>query len=80
MCLETYRKTMSKKVETSETQQATFMDELLKNGTTILTAKSPEDLAEMVNGIPSDVKYGAGAAGRNKETGAWTLRIDLLKD
>ena len=65
---------------TTETKQPAFVEELLKNGTTTLTAKSREELAEMVNNIPADVRYGAGAVGQNIETGEFSLRIDLIKD
>ena len=69
---------MSKKTDTTEkTQQPAYIDELLKNGTTIMTANTRDELAEMVNAIPADVKYGAGAVGHNHDTGAFTLRIDL---
>lgn len=54
-----------------------FVKELLANGSVILTANSREELAEMVNDIPADCSYGAGAAGRNRETGVYCLRIDL---
>ena len=70
--------TMSKKDENSQTQQPAFVEELLKNGTVILTAYSREELAEMVNNIPADVKYGAGAVGKNRDTGAFTLQIDII--
>lgn len=69
---------MSKKDENSQTQQPAFVEELLKNGTVILTAYSREELAEMVNNIPADVKYGAGAVGKNRDTGAFTLQIDII--
>lgn len=75
---------MSKKAtETNETQQPeecgapAYIEELLKNGTTILTAKSRDELAEMVDNIPAEVHYGAGAVGFNPETGAFTLRVDI---
>ena len=69
---------MSKKDENSQTQQPAFVEDLLKNGTVILTANSREELAEMVNDIPADVKYGAGAVGKNRDTGAFTLQIDII--
>lgn len=70
---------MSKtKNETEKTQQPDFVKELLENGTTILTAKTRDELAELVNNIPADVKYGAGAVGHNHETGLFSLRIDKL--
>ena len=67
---------MSKKTET-ETKQPAHVAELLLNGTTTITAKTREELTEMVNEIPADCSYGAGAVGRNPETGVFTLRIDL---
>lgn len=61
----------------STEQQPAFMKELLDNGTTILTAKSRDELAKMVNNIPADVHYGAGAVGFNPETGDFSLRLDI---
>ena len=69
---------MSKKTtETTETKQPAFVEELLKNGTAILTANTRDELAEMVNDIPADVRYAAGAVGHNPETGVFTLRVDI---
>jgi hypothetical protein len=70
---------MAKKNEKKQ-EQPTYVDELLKDGTTVLTAKTCEELADMVNQIPADCRYGAGAVGRNHETGMFTLRLDTLKD
>lgn len=63
--------------ETVESSQPAFVAELLNNGTAILTAKTREELAEMVNDIPADCSYIAGAVGFNPETGAFTLRVDI---
>ena len=69
---------MSKKTQqTTEPKQPPFVEELLKNGTTVLTAKTRDELAEIVNDIPADVKYAAGAVGHNTETGDFTLRVDI---
>ncbi len=79
-------KTMSKKNETpavdgspvdNQPQQPAHVAELLLNGTITLKAKSRDELAEMVNDIPADCSYGAGAVGFNPETGMYSLRIDL---
>ena len=67
---------MGKKSET--TQEQPFMKELLDNGTTILTAKTLDELAEMVNGIEAEVIV--GATGRNRETGLFTLQVELSKN
>lgn len=69
---------MSKKATEEKQQQPAYVEELLKNGTAILTAKTREELAGMVNDIPANVRYGAGAAGYNPETGAFTLRVDIV--
>ena len=58
-------------------QQPAYLAELLETGTTILTAKSRDELAEMVNNIPADVHYGAGAVGFNHETATYSLRLDI---
>lgn len=72
---------MSKKTQqTTETKQPPFVEELLKNGTAILTAKTRDELTEMVNDIPADVRYGAGAVGFNNETGDFTLRVDITNN
>ena len=69
---------MSKKSQTTEeTKQPAFVEELLNNGTTILTAKTRDELAEMVNTIPADCRYMAGAVGFNPETGDFSLRLDI---
>lgn len=69
---------MSKKTKTTETKQPPFVEELLTNGTAILKAKTLDELTEMVNGIPANVKYGAGAAGYNTDEGVFTLRVDII--
>lgn len=66
--------------ESAEPKQPAYVEELLKNGTAILTAKTRDGLADMVNDIPADVRYGSGAVGYNPETGAFTLRVDIIND
>ena len=69
---------MSKKTtKTDDIQQPPHVAELLLSGTAILTAKTRDELAEMVNDIPADAKYAVGAVGHNPETGAFTLRVDI---
>ena len=69
---------MSKKSQpTDKTKQPDYVAELLLNGTVTLTAKTREELAEMVNDIPADVRYAAGAVGHNTETGDFTIRVDI---
>jgi hypothetical protein len=60
--------------------QPPYIAELLLNGTVTLTAKTREELAEMVNDIPADCKYGAGAVGRLLDGSGYVLQVDLIKD
>ena len=62
---------------TAESGSPAFIKELLETGTTILTAKTRDELAEMVNDIPANCSYGAGAVGFNPETGDFSLRLDI---
>ena len=68
---------MSKK---TDEQQPVYVEELLKNGTAVLEAPTREALAEMVNGIPADVRYAVGAVGRKQDGSAYTLRVDIIKN
>ena len=61
----------------AQEKQPAHVAELLLNGTVTLTAQSREELAAMVNDIPADCSYGAGAVGRHPETGEYSLRIDI---
>ena len=66
--------------EQQAASQPDYVADLLKNGTTTLTAPTREELGEMFDQIPADVRVGAGAVGRNSETGAFTLLIHLIKN
>ena len=68
---------MSKKK--TKTDEPAYIAELMKSGTVTLTAATPEELAAMVNEIPTDCSYGSGACGFNPETGEYSLRIDITK-
>lgn len=63
--------------QNQEQNQPAYVAELLLNGTVTLTANTREELAEMVDNIPAECHYGAGAVGRNPETGKYSLRVDL---
>ena len=71
------KKATEKTEETKETKQPAYVGELLKNGTVTLTANTREKLAEMVDNIPAECHYGAGAVGKNPDTGLFSLRIDI---
>ena len=71
---------MSKNKDTKQpdVKQPDYMEELLEKGQVTLKAKTRDELAAMVNDIPADVKYCAGAVGQNFDEGCFTLRLDLI--
>lgn len=69
---------MSKKNQAKANQPA-FITELLTKGTVTLQAASREEFGTIIDQIPASIRYGAGAIGRNSETGIFSLRIDLVK-
>ena len=70
------------KTEDPQEQQAQpdYVADLLKNGTTTLTAPTREKLGDMLDQIPADVRIGAGAVGQNRDTGLFSIRIDIIKN
>lgn len=66
------------KTAKEQTVQPKYIEELLKNGTTVLQANTREELAEMINEIPADCRYMAGAVGRTRDNGTYTLRVDII--
>lgn len=71
------QQTQEVKQETAQTES--FLDTLKDKGTVVITAASREGIAELVNTISADVKYGAGAVGYNHETREYSLRLNLIK-
>lgn len=63
----------------TETKQPAHVEELLKNGTATLRAKTREELDMMVQQIPADTRIAAGAVARNRESGDYVLRVDIIK-
>ena len=68
----------NKKNEDGGAQQPAHVAELLLKGSTILKAATCEELAAMVDDVPADIRYSAGAVGRTAD-GTYTLRIDIMK-
>lgn len=65
--------------KTNTEKQPAHVAELLLNGTATLRAKTREKLDEMVQQLPVDVKIAAGIVCRNRETGDYVLRVDIMK-
>ena len=59
-------------------QQPAYIAELLEKGTVTLTATNREDFGDLIDAIPAEVRYAAGAIGKNPETGVFSLRLDLV--
>ena len=75
---------MSKKTDTPQAQeqaaqQPAHVVELLDKGTVTLQAKTREELADQIDNIPAEVRYAAGAIGKNPTTGLYQLRLDIIK-
>lgn len=64
----------------SETKQPAQIAELLSAGTTVLTAKTREELAEIIAQIPADCKIASGAVGYSPDTDSFTQKIEIIKD
>lgn len=70
---------MSKKNQAKAKTEPSYIQELLDKGHVILRASSRDEFAEMIDQIPAQTRYAAGAVGRNTLTGLFELRIDLVK-
>ena len=69
---------MSKKNQAKAKTEPSYIQELLDKGHVILRAASRDEFAEMIDQIPAQTRYAAGAIGRNTLTGLFELRIDLV--
>ena len=65
--------------QATEGDLSAFVTQLRQEGRAILSASTREQLAEMVNNIPADCKYGVGAVGQNPESGLFSMQIDIVK-
>lgn len=70
----------TKATQTSKNEQPEYVADLLLNGTAVLSAKSRDELAEMVNEIPANCKYAVGAVGRSQDGCTYTLQVDIIKN
>ena len=60
-------------------KQPSYLDELNERGTAAVSAKTRDELTEIVCDIPATIRYAVGAVGKNNDSGLFTLRIDLIK-
>lgn len=74
---------MSNKKTDEQTQQSPELVQLLTNGNVTLTAETREELqakAEAVAAEAGDKIVAVGAVGQDRETGDFTLRLDILNN
>ena len=74
---------MSNKKTDEQTQQSPELVQLLTNGNVTLTAETREELqakAEAVAAEADDKIVAVGAVGQDRETGDFTLRLDILNN
>jgi len=71
---------MSKKKTQSKVEQPGYVTELLEKGTVILRAASRDEFGEMIDTIPASVRYSVGGVGRNRNSGLFELRLDIIND
>ena len=71
---------MSKKTKQAKPEQPAYMEELLTKGTVILRSQFSDDFGDMLDVIPASVRYAAGAIGKNRMSGLFELRLDIIND
>lgn len=67
-----------KKAQAKAKKEPSYVQELLEKGHVILRASLRDEFAEMIDQIPAETRYAAGAVGRNTLTGLYELRLDLV--
>ena len=70
---------MSKKNQAKAKQQPSYIQELLDKGHVILRAASRDEFGDMIDQIPANTRYAAGAIGKNPTSGLYQLRLDIIK-
>ena len=75
---------MSKKKTQAEQpqkpEQPAYVEELLTKGTVILRASCRDEFGEMIDTIPASVRYSVGGVGRNRNSGLFELRLDIINE
>ena len=59
-----------------QTQQPAYVKELLEKGVVVLSGRSREELAEMLDNIPADCSYYAGCITKSYDTGLYRLQVN----
>ena len=57
-----------------------YVKELLEKGVVVLSGRSREELAEMLDNIPADCSYYAGCITKSYDTGLYRLQVNRKED
>ena len=54
-----------------------YVKELMEKGAVVLTGRTPDELAEMVDNIPADVAYYASGITKYLDSGLYRIQVNL---
>ena len=57
-----------------------YVKELLEKGVVVLSGRSREELAEMLDNIPADCSYYAGCITKSYDTGLYRLQVNRKEE
>ena len=57
-----------------------YVKELLEKGVVVLSGRSREELAEMLDNIPADCSYYAGCITKSYDTGLYRIQVNRKED
>ena len=57
-----------------------YVKELLEKGVVVLSGRSREELAEMLDNTPADCSYYAGCITKSYDTGLYRIQVNLKED
>ena len=57
-----------------------YVKELLEKGVAVLSGRSREELAEMLDNIPTDCSYYAGCITKSYDTGLYRIQVNRKED
>ena len=67
-------------VEQSANIQPDYVKELLEKGVVVLSGRSREELAEMLDNIPADCSYYAGCITKSYDTGLYRIQVNRKEE
>ena len=64
----------------AESGMPAYVKELLEKGVAVLSGRSREELAEMLDNIPADCSYYAGCITKSYDTGLYRIQVNRKED